>query len=80
MIIQKCCKRIPFFCSTVFITKDFLVNRFHLFLVIAGSMVLLLCSGCEFFSSEQERAGINPKPFNSQSYWEYQPMGGRVIQ
>ncbi|MBQ7403523.1 MAG: hypothetical protein IJW05_08800 [Lentisphaeria bacterium] len=56
------------------------MNRFHLFLVIAGSMVLLLCSGCEFFSSEQERAGINPKPFNSQSYWEYQPMGGRVIQ
>lgn len=39
-------------------------------------LLILLLSGCEFFSSEQERRGVNPKPFNSQPSWEANPYSG----
>ena len=48
------------------------------FLLLAAGILLLLAAGCEFFSSPQERSGINPKPFNSQAGWETQPNGGRI--
>ena len=50
----------------------------HLTALILGILLLAMCSGCAFFSTPQERSGINPKPFNSQSNWETQPMGGRI--
>lgn len=36
-------------------------------------LLMFLLAGCEFFSSEQERRGVNPKPFNAQSRWETHP-------
>lgn len=36
-------------------------------------LLMLLLAGCEFFSTEQERHGVNPKPFNAQSRWETHP-------
>lgn len=36
-------------------------------------LLMLLLAGCEFFSTEQERRGVNPKPFNAQSRWETHP-------
>ena len=36
-------------------------------------LLMLLLAGCEFFSTEQERRGVNPKPFNAQSSWETHP-------
>jgi hypothetical protein len=49
----------------------------YFFLCIAG-VLLLISAGCEFFSTPQERSGINPKPFNAQTNWEVQPNGGRI--
>ncbi len=43
-----------------------------LFFPLAVLFLILLC-GCEFFSTEQERRGVNPKPFNSQPSWETNP-------
>ncbi|MBR2440231.1 MAG: hypothetical protein IKB25_08565 [Lentisphaeria bacterium] len=51
----------------------------HSILFFSGMILLFFCGGCAFFSTPQERSGINPKPFNSQSNWEVQPMGGRII-
>lgn len=36
-------------------------------------LLMLLLAGCEFFSTEQERRGVNPKTFNAQSRWETHP-------
>lgn len=47
------------------------------FFFITALFLLFFCSGCAFFSTPQERSGVNPKPFNSQAGWETQPMGGR---
>ena len=43
-------------------------------LAVAILLALLLC-GCEFFSTPQERRGVNPEPFNSQAGWELTPYG-----
>lgn len=40
-------------------------------------LLLFLLCGCEFFSTEQERRGVNPKPFNSQPAWETNPYNFR---
>lgn len=46
-------------------------GRLLFFFILLASMSLL--SGCEFFSTSQERRGVNPKPFNSQPSWETNP-------
>ncbi len=45
-----------------------------LYFAIVTLFAVLLC-GCEFFSTPQERRGVNPKPFNSQANWELTPYG-----
>ena len=55
------------------------MKQYRLFIFLAGFALIICCGGCAFFSTPQERSGINPKPFNSQSYWETQPFGGQII-
>ncbi len=44
-------------------------------LAAAAVLAVLLCTGCSVFETEQERSGVNPKPFNSQTSWETNPYG-----
>ena len=48
-------------------------------LILTAVLFLIFSGGCAFFSTPQERSGINPKPFNSQAHWEVQPGGGRFF-
>ena len=55
------------------------MKYFSLVCLSFGLLLLLISEGCAVFSTPQERSGINPKPFNSQSYWEVQTDGGRIF-
>lgn len=45
-----------------------------IFALALGSVVLGL-TGC---MSEQERSGVNPKPFNAPASWELNPYGDQI--